>query len=176
LIEVYASVEAYLPQACDVDRFRLPVEEKLDMSTVELDLDRRLDVMWVRSQFPSLAAEADGQPAAFLDAPAGTQVPTQVISAIQNYLLTSNANTHGAFQTSRRSDEMIAQTRVAMGDLFHSDPAEVVFGQNMTTLTFAMARAIGRELKPDDEIWVKRRESWLPPVDGAAQYDESSGL
>jgi len=106
----------------------------------------------VRSQFPSLAAEADGQPAAFLDAPAGTQVPTQVISAIQNYLLTSNANTHGAFQTSRRSDEMIANAREVMADFLHCDPNEVVFGPNMTTLTFAVSRAIGRELGSGDEI------------------------
>jgi len=96
--------------------------------------------------------QIDGQPAAFLDGPAGTQVPAQVVEAIQNYLVNSNANHGGAFLTSRRSDAMIAETRVAMADFFYSDPAEVVFGQNMTTLTFAMARAIGRELKPDDEI------------------------
>ncbi len=122
------------------------------MSTAELDLNRMLDVPWVRSQFPSLATQVDGQNAAFLDGPAGTQVPTQVISAIQNYLLSSNANTHGAFQTSRRSDAMIADSREVMADFFHCDPCEVVFGQNMTTLTFAVSRAIGRELGPGDEI------------------------
>src|ERR1700739_3140575 len=101
---------------------------------------------WVRSQFPSLQTQVNGHPAAFLDGPAGTQVPTQVIHAIQNYLTTANANTCGQFLTSRRTDEMIANTRAAMADLFHCDRDEVVFGQNMTTLTFAMARAIGREL------------------------------
>jgi cysteine desulfurase family protein (TIGR01976 family) len=122
------------------------------MSTAELDLDRMLDVAWVRSQFPSLEMKVDGQTAAFLDGPAGTQVPTQVIAAIQNYLINSNANHGGPFQTSRRSDEMIAETRAAMADFFNSESREIIFGQNMTTLTFAMSRAIGRELGPGDEI------------------------
>lgn len=121
------------------------------MSTAESVLDK-MDVAWVRSQFPSLATQVDGQTAAFLDGPAGTQVPAQVIEAIRNYLVNSNANHGGAFLTSRRSDEMIANTRAAMADFFHCDPSEVVFGQNMTTLTFAMSRAIGRELRPGDEI------------------------
>ena len=122
------------------------------MSAAGLDLDRMLDVAWVRSQFPSLGTEIDGQAAAFLDGPAGTQVPARVIAAVEKYLMNSNANTGGAFLTSRRSDDMIANTRVAMGDFFHCDPCEVVFGQNMTTLTFAMSRAIGRELASGDEI------------------------
>ncbi len=122
------------------------------MSTAGLDVDRMLDVEWVRSHFPSLVAQVDGQTAAFLDGPAGTQVPSQVMAAIQHYLLHSNANTGGAFLTSRRSDEMIAHTRMAMADLFHCDACEVVFGQNMTSLTFAMSRAIGRELGAGDEI------------------------
>ena len=122
------------------------------MSRAGLDLDKILDVAWVRSQFPSLGTQIDGQTAAFLDGPAGTQVPVQVISAIQNYLVNSNANTHGVFPTSRSSDDMIANARVVMGDFFHCDPREVVFGQNMTTLTFALSRAIGRELGAGDEI------------------------
>lgn len=122
------------------------------MSTAGLDLDRMLDVPWVRSQFPSLETQVGGQTAAFLDGPAGTQVPAQVISAIQGYLVTSNANSGGVFQTSRRSDEMIANTRAAMADFLHCGADEVVFGQNMTTLTFALSRAIGRELRTGDEI------------------------
>ena len=122
------------------------------MSTAGLDLDRMLDVAWVRSQFPSLEMQVNGQTAAFLDGPAGTQVPTQVIAAIQNYLMNSNANSGGMFLTSRRSDEMIANTRAAVADFFHCDSDEVVFGQNMTTITFAVSRAIGRELGPGDEI------------------------
>ena len=122
------------------------------MSTAGLDLDKMLDVAWVRAQFPALANQVNGQTAAFLDGPAGTQVPRQVIAAIQNYLVNSNANSGGVFLTSRRSDEMIANTRAAMADFFHCEPDEVVFGQNMTTLTFALSRAIGRELSAGDEI------------------------
>jgi len=110
------------------------------------------DTAWVRSQFPSLQTHINGQPAAFLDGPAGTQVPTQVIHAIQNYLLTSNANTGGSFLTSRRTEEIIAHARAAMADFFHCEKDEVVFGQNMTTITFAVSRAIARELHPGDEI------------------------
>jgi cysteine desulfurase family protein (TIGR01976 family) len=77
-----------------------------------------------------------------------------VIDAIQNYFLTSNANTCGTFETSRRNDAIIDSSRAAMADFFHCDKDEVVFGQNMTTITFALSRAIGRELQPDDEIVV----------------------
>ena len=111
-----------------------------------------LDIAWVRSQFPSLQTQVNGNTAAFLDGPAGTQVPTQVIHAIRSYLLTSNANTGGAFLTSRRTEEIVAHARAAMADLFRCEKDEVVFGQNMTTITYAISRAIGRELKPGDEI------------------------
>jgi cysteine desulfurase family protein (TIGR01976 family) len=111
-----------------------------------------LDLAWVRSQFPSLKTQVNGHTAAFLDGPAGTQVPTQVIHAIQSYLLTANANTGGAFLTSRRTEEIITHARAAMADLFHCEKDEVVFGQNMTTITYAISRAIARELKPGDEI------------------------
>jgi len=111
-----------------------------------------LDIAWVRSQFPSLQTQVNGNTAAFLDGPAGTQVPTQVIHAIRSYLLTSNANTGGAFLTSRRTEEIIAHARAAMADLFHCEKDEVVFGQNMTTITYAISRSIARELKPGDEI------------------------
>jgi cysteine desulfurase family protein (TIGR01976 family) len=99
-----------------------------------------------------LKTQVNGQTAAFLDGPAGTQVPTQVMHAIQSYFLSANANTGGAFLTSRRTEEIIAHARAAMADLFHCDKDEVVFGQNMTTITYAISRAIARELKPDDEI------------------------
>src|SRR5881398_2206146 len=113
-----------------------------------------LDSTWVRAQFPSLKLQVNGHSAAFLDGPAGTQVPKQVMDAVQNYFLTTNANTYGAFATSRRNDAMIAAARAAMADFFNCDSNEVVFGQNMTTITFALARAIGRELKAGDEIVV----------------------
>ena len=122
------------------------------MGRAGLDLDELLDVAWVRSQFPSLETQVNGQTAAFLDGPAGTQVPSQVIAAVHNYYVNSNANTHGSFLTSRRSDELIADTREAMADFFHCSPCEVVFGSNMTTLTFALSRSIGRVLNKGDEI------------------------
>jgi cysteine desulfurase family protein (TIGR01976 family) len=124
-------------------------------STVAHPAGRKsLDTAWVRQQFPSLQTQVNGLPAAFLDGPAGTQVPRQVIDAIQNYLLHDNANTCGAFATSRRNDAMIAGARQAMADFFNCAPDEVSFGQNMTTITFALARAIGREMDPGDEVVV----------------------
>ena len=110
------------------------------------------DIAWVRSHFPSLQTQVNGQPAAFLDGPAGTQVPTQVMHAIQGYLMSANANTGGAFLTSQRNDQMISNTRAAMADFFHCEKDEVVFGQNMTTITFSISRAIARDLKAGDEI------------------------
>ena len=115
-------------------------------------ISKTFDVAWVREQFPSLQLKVNGQQAAFLDGPAGTQVPRQVMGAVQKYFLDANANTYGAFLTSRRTNEMIANTRAAMADLFNCTPEEVVFGQNMTTITLGLARAIGRELNPGDEI------------------------
>ena len=111
-----------------------------------------LDLTRVRSQFPSLSQTVAGQPAVFLDGPGGTQVPQRVIDAISDYLKNSNANTSGAYATSRRTDAVIAGARAAMADLFACDPDEVVFGPNMTTLTFALSRSLGRELGPGDEI------------------------
>lgn len=113
-----------------------------------------LDVPWVRAQFPSLELMVAGAPAAFLDGPAGTQVPRQVMHRIHEYLLHSNANTYGAFLTSRRTNEIILAAREAMADFFHASAEEVVFGQNMTTITLGLARAIGRELRAGDEILV----------------------
>jgi cysteine desulfurase family protein (TIGR01976 family) len=113
-----------------------------------------LDVAWVRAQFPSLQLQVNGYPAAFLDGPAGTQVPKQVMDAVQSYFLNSNANTCGAFATSRSNDAIIASARAAMADFFNCDKDEIVFGQNMTTITFALSRAIGRELNSGDEIVV----------------------
>src|SRR5258707_10423100 len=115
---------------------------------------KTFDIEWVREQFPSLQLQVKGYAAAFLDGPAGTQVPKQVMDAVQNYFLTANANTYGAFLTSRRTDEMIRSARATMADFFNCDSNEVVFGQNMTTITFALARAFGREMKAGDEIGV----------------------
>src|ERR1700685_2800420 len=120
-----------------------------------------LDLTWVRSQFPSLAQSVNGHPASFFDGPGGTQVPQRVMDAIANYLRWDNANTGGAYATSRRTDAMIAEGRGAMGDFLHRAADEGVLGPNMTPLTYAMSRAIGRaikdrDLKPGDEIVVTR--------------------
>ncbi len=115
-----------------------------------------LDLAWVRAQFPALAQTVNGRPAVFFDGPGGTQVPQRVIDAMADYLARSNANTHGAFLTSQRTDETIAAAHAAMADLLGCDPDEVVFGPNMTTLTFALSRSIGREIQPGDEIVLTR--------------------
>ena len=115
---------------------------------------RKLDIQWVRRQFPALQQTVKGRPAVFFDAPGGTQVPQRVIDAISEYLSKWNANLGGAFPTSQRSDLIVEQAHQAMADFFNCSPDEVVFGANMTTLTFALSRAIGRELKGGDELLV----------------------
>ncbi len=112
------------------------------------------DTGWVRAQFPSLDRTVNGYPVAFLDAPAGSQAPRQVMEAVGDYYQRSNANTCGAFETSRSTDTLIAATRRAMADFLNCAPEEICFGANMTTLTFALSRSIGRTLAPGDEIVV----------------------
>src|ERR1700730_4647245 len=114
------------------------------------------DLDWVRSQFPALHQTADGNPVAFFDGPGGTQVPQSVIDAIGDYLSRSNANLGGAYATSQRTESVILDARLAIADLLGCDREVVVLGPNMTTLTLAMSRAIGRELRPGDEIIVTR--------------------
>jgi cysteine desulfurase family protein (TIGR01976 family) len=123
----------------------MPIAEQTSARTT-------LDLAWVRSQFPSLSQTVNGHPAVFFDGPGGTQVPQQVIDAISDYLARNNANTGGAYHTSRNTDRMIAETRSAMADFLHCDADEIVFGANMTSLTYAMSRAIGRDFGPGDEI------------------------
>ena len=126
------------------------------MPTTETVPALALDLTSIRSQFPSLAQTVNGHPAAFLDGPGGTQVPQRVIDAISNYLRRDNANTGGAYTTSRNTDAMLAEARAAMADFLHCAADEIVFGPNMTTLTYAMSRSIGRDLGPGDEILVTR--------------------
>ncbi|MEZ4863816.1 MAG: cysteine desulfurase-like protein [Caldilineaceae bacterium] len=114
------------------------------------------DVNAVRQQFPALHELFDGRPGIFFDNPGGTQVPQQVISAISDYLVRSNANTHGVFVTSRRSDAIIAEARQAAADLLGAQVDEIVFGNNMTSLTFALSHALAHELGPGDEVVVTR--------------------
>ena len=122
------------------------------MLTAQHETTNALNLDWVRAQFPSLSQTVNGHPATFLDGPGGTQVPQRVIDAISDYLKRDNANTCGAYATSRHTDAMIASARSAMADFLGSDPDEIVFGANMTSLTFAISRSIGRELGPGDEI------------------------
>jgi cysteine desulfurase family protein (TIGR01976 family) len=101
----------------------------------------------------------DGSPVVYLDNPAGTQVPRRVIERTIDYWQTMNANHGGAFVTSRRSDEMIDEVRGAAAVFVNARSSdEIVFGPNMTTLTFAVSRAIGRTLAPGDEILLSRLE------------------
>ncbi len=120
------------------------------------ELTDLLDLSWVRSQFPSLSQTVNDHPVVFLDGPGGTQVPQSVIDAISDYLRRSNANTDGAFATSQRTDAMLAGARSAMADFLGCGADEIVFGANMTSLTFAISRSIGRELNAGDEIVVTR--------------------
>jgi cysteine desulfurase family protein (TIGR01976 family) len=126
------------------------------MPTTETAATASLDLPHIRSQFPALAQTVNGHPAAFFDGPGGTQVPQRVIDAISNYLRRDNANTGGAYATSRHTDAMLAEARAAMADFLHCAADEIVFGLNMTSLTYMMSRALGRDLGPGDEILVTR--------------------
>jgi cysteine desulfurase family protein (TIGR01976 family) len=113
-----------------------------------------LDITWVRSQFPSLNPE-QRTPPVFFDNPGGTQVPTQVIEAVSDCYRFSNANIGGAFETSRRAGEVIDSSRAAMAALLNApDPNTIIFGNNMTSLTFHVARSIAETIRPGDEIIV----------------------
>jgi cysteine desulfurase family protein (TIGR01976 family) len=113
-----------------------------------------LDVTAIRARFPGLARSQDGRPCVFTDAPGGTQVPDTVIEAMSAYLRDANANTWGAFPTSRATDATIDAARSAAADLIGCDADQIVFGPNMTTLAFALARAVRRTLRPGDEVVV----------------------
>ncbi len=114
-----------------------------------------LDVSRLRQQFPALERRVGGAPAIFFDGPAGSQVPVRVADAVRNYLLHTNANTHGAFASALESDAVIDEARRAVADLLGaSDPSEVVFGPNMTTLTLSLSRALALTWLPGDEIVV----------------------
>jgi cysteine desulfurase family protein (TIGR01976 family) len=110
-----------------------------------------LDVATVRSRFTALARDI-----AFFDGPGGTQVPDSVIEAIAHYLRESNANVGGPYETSRRTEAVIADARLAGGEWLGCSPDEVVFGANMTTLNFALTRAAARDLRSGDEVVVTR--------------------
>src|ERR1700761_241708 len=116
------------------------------------EIVRAVDLPSLRAQFPALSETVNGHPAIYFDAPGGTQVPQRVIDAISAYLVHSNSNTHGQFLTSHRTDEVLSDAHAAMADMLGCEADEIVFGQNMTTLTFALSRALARDLREGDEI------------------------
>jgi cysteine desulfurase family protein (TIGR01976 family) len=116
-----------------------------------------LDVATLRKQYPALTRTQNGEPVAFLDGPAGSQVPMRVIDAVSHYLALNNANTHGSFVTSRESDEMLDRARTAVRDLVGAgDEGTVVFGPNMTSLTLSLSRALGHTWRAGDDVVVTR--------------------
>ncbi len=113
------------------------------------------DVENCRRQFPALARSVAGRPAVFLDGPAGSQTPQCVIDAVVEYMAHTNANHGGVFATSRESDHVLLEARRAAADFVGTaDPDEIVFGPNMTSLTFALSRALARTWQPGDEVLV----------------------
>jgi selenocysteine lyase/cysteine desulfurase len=108
----------------------------------------------VRNQFPALDRIHNGQPVAYFDGPGGTQVPRRVVEAMSSYLYHHNANTHWNYPTSAETDQAISEARVAVADFINGSPSEVVFGNNMTTITFHVARALGRTWGLGDEVVV----------------------
>src|SRR5215471_2753555 len=110
-----------------------------------------------REEFPALLPRRDRIAPIFLDGPAGTQVPQRVIDRMVHYLTTCNANHGGVFATSRASDQVLHGAHEALADLLNAPSAdEILFGPNMTTLTFQFSRAVGRTLRPGDEVLVTR--------------------
>jgi cysteine desulfurase family protein (TIGR01976 family) len=108
----------------------------------------------IRADFPALQRRHGGFPAAYFDGPGGTQVPRAVVDAMAEYLLHHNANTHWAFPTSEETDAALGEARRAFADFLGATPGEIVFGPNMTSLTFSVSRALGRQLAPGDSIVV----------------------
>src|SRR5947208_14175895 len=115
------------------------------MSTVALDVES------VRARFSALR-----QPLAFFDGPGGTQVPDEVIEAVSRYYRESNANVSGPYETSRRTEALVTQARLAAADFLRCSPEETLFGANMTTLNFALTRTAAREWNAGDEILVTK--------------------
>jgi cysteine desulfurase family protein (TIGR01976 family) len=108
----------------------------------------------IRARFPALERVHEELPVAYFDGPGGTQVPKSVVDAMRDYLLYHNANTDWAYPTSNETDTLIASARSALADFLNADESEIAFGNNMTTLTFHLARALGAAWGPGDEIVV----------------------
>src|SRR5438477_8849511 len=122
--------------------------------TAGLQAPAIMSIEEIRGCFPALARTHTGYPVAYFDGPGGTQVPCTVVEAMNDYLYHHNANTHWAYPTSEETDAIIDSARSALADFLNASPTEIVFGANMTTLTFHLARALGRGYDRNDEILV----------------------
>jgi selenocysteine lyase/cysteine desulfurase len=112
------------------------------------------DVQSVREQFPALRRTYEGRGIAYFDGPGGSQVVKPAIEAMSRYMERGGANLHGVFPTSTETEEILAETRRAAADFLGASPGEIAFGANMTTLTFAISRALAQGWDEDSEIVV----------------------
>ena len=131
----------------------------------------------IRRSFPSLSRKFDGREAVYFDGPGGSQVPQSVANAVSHYLLNHNANTGMSFATSIETDEIITETLVACADFLGcSDPNEIAFGQNMTSLNIQLASALSKTWGPDDEIVVTKldHDGNVRPWSLAAEWSGAS--
>ena len=138
------------------------MREKMIMNGRHVDnkaITEGFPIETIRGQFPALGQSSNGKPWTYLDNPGGTQVPQGVVDAIGRCLVESNANLGGAFETTVRAGAVVEEAHAAMADFVNAVSAdEIIFGQNMTSLTFHMSRSIGRMLKPGDEIILTHME------------------
>ena len=146
-----------------------------------------LDIEAIRARFPALNRRGHGQPVAYLDGPGGTQVPKAVIDAMNAVLTEGVSNLGGDFGASQLAETITADGREAMADFFHADPTEISFGQNMTSITFAVSRALARNWGPGDAIVVTSLDHdanftpWVRAAEDAgaevriAHFDAASG-
>ena len=148
----------------------------------------QLDINDIRSQFPALARIEGATPVAYLDGPGGTQTPLKVIEAMSTVLTNGVSNLEGGFGASRDADEIVHLGRVAVSDLLGASPAEISFGQNMTSITFAVSRALASTWKPGDAIVTTSLDhdaNYTPWIRAAAdagvevrvaEFDETTGI
>ena len=124
------------------------------MSQSQANRARVASVEEIRAHFPALARRHNGYPVAYFDGPGGTQVPRAVAEAMTDYLYHHNANTHWAYPTSSETDDLIAAARQTVAEFLNAGADEIAFGQNMSSLTFHLSRALGRQFQKGDEIIV----------------------
>src|SRR6476661_10660573 len=138
---------------CDVTSFLTSRADMTSTAAAPTGSDLR-STAEIRALFPALERRHGGHPVAYFDGPGGTQVPRAVAEAVRDYLLHHNANTHWHYPTSEETDRILGEARASLGDFLGATPAEIVFGANMTTLTFHLGRALGRGWGPGDELIV----------------------